>query len=386
MKPSDYLVRSQVVPHPQGLPKGASIYSKLKHLPSDRGFSLEENTLAIIGVNESRNSFNKDASKGPDAIRRYLYALSGSNIKFPLVDLGDIIDTQRPNDTYGALSEVVSQVVAKQGVCVVLGGTQELTWPVYRGIAENRSKVNVTLIDQTVDLGENDGDFSSTSFIDKFLQEPTERLFSLNVIGYQGYLSHSQNIATLKVRNSEVVRLGQVRAAMSETEPTLRDTDLVSLDMGCVRQGDNPGSFYPSPNGFYAEEVCQLARYSGLSPRAGAFGIFELNCGNDINGQSAHLAAQTIWHFIDAFNSRTRYLHVPGPSASLKKYFIKSPVPNINLVFLHNTSNNTWWFELTPPNDKGSEVMLVACSYNDYKLASSGDVPERWLRAWKKVI
>ncbi len=31
----------------------------------------------------------------------------------------------------------------------------------------------------------------------------------------------------------------------------------------------------PSPNGFYGEEICQMARYAGMSTKLTSFGIYD---------------------------------------------------------------------------------------------------------------
>ncbi len=381
---ADYLNSSQALPHSMGLPKDASIYGKITKPVNLNNITIDDNSLLIIGVNENRNSENSGSSQSADAIRKYLYSLSAANIKFNLIDLGNIKDTTTPADTYGALRDIVAYITSKGGKCIVLGGTQELTWPIYQGVVENSSNLNLSLIDYTIDKGNNDGDFSSSCYIDKFVSEPLHKMFSLNILGYQGYLTNSNHINSLQANNCELVRLGQVRRAMSEIEPTLRDSDIVSLDIASVRQGDSPGAAFASPNGFYAEEVCQIARYAGLSPRSKVFGLFELNINNDTKGQSAHLAAQIIWHYMDAFSTKSKYV-LQTNSSSVKKYYIKSPIPKVNLVFLHNLVNDTWWMEIIHPIEEGEERIIIACSYNDYKMASNGDVPDRWLRVWKKM-
>ena len=172
---------------------------------------------------------------------------------------------------------------------------------------------------------------------------------------------------------------------MAEVEPTLRDSDIVSLDMGSIRQGDSPGAISPSPNGFYAEEACQLARYTGLSNRAKVFGVFELNVNSDSANQSSHLAAQISWHFIDAFNGRSTSNHISSNSSSVKRYIVSDPMPDIEMVFLHNSTNDTWWMEMPESKKIPDKKLLFACSYNDYKQASNGDVPDRWIRTWRKL-
>jgi arginase family enzyme len=385
MKLADYFDASDVTPSSQGLPKNASIFGKVLSLGISKNISIDKDTLVIFGVNESRNSSNPGAAFAPDAIRKYLYGLSGSSLKHPLVDLGNLKSTANPADTYMALRDVVDHILSKGATCLVLGGTQELTWSIYMAMLAQKELVNISLIDHTIDMGNNDGDFSSKCYIERLINDPNKKLFELNILGYQGYLSSSQHINALTNINHELARLGYVRGAMSEVEPALRDSDIVSLDLGCIKQSDSPGAICPSPNGFYSEEVCQLSRYAGLSSRVKAFGIFELNTQADPTGQSSHLAAQIVWHFIDAFNGRGAYLLDSSNTSTIKRFYVKSPIPKVELLFLHNTTNDTWWMELPATTKNNNIPMIVACSYNDYKQASGGDVPERWLRIWRKL-
>ena len=56
--------------------------------------------------------------------------------------------------------------------------------------------------------------------------------------------------------------------------------------MGCIRVSDNPSVIKSSPNGFYAEEVCQIMRYAGISGRLKSLGIFNyVNFGIKIYSQ-----------------------------------------------------------------------------------------------------
>lgn len=383
MNLAHYFDPSEALPNPLGLSKDASLFGKLNKTSVTENLTIDNNTLVIFGVTESRNSNNHSATDAPESVRKYLYALSGSSIKKNLIDLGNLKQTANPADTYMAVRDVTAFLASKGATVIIIGGTQEITWPIYQAVLENQQQVNLSIADYNIDLGNNDGDFSSTCFVDKLIAEGSDKLFNLNFIGYQGYLVNSQHIKLLQSKSHELYRLGYVRSSMAEVEPTLRDSDILSFDMGCIKQSDSPGSIYPSPNGFYSEEVCQLSRYAGLSPRVKVFGVFELSTINDPSGHSSHLAAQIIWHFVDAFNQRRNGLNTTTSSEGVKRFYINSPIPGVDLIFLHNTLTDTWWIEI--PESEKHAAHILACSYNDYKRASSGDVPDRWLHALKKL-
>jgi hypothetical protein len=49
----------------------------------------------------------------------------------------------------------------------------------------------------------------------------------------------------------------------------------------------------------------------------------------------------------------------------------------VDTIFLQSKKTGRWWMQL--PNNS-----YIACSYNDYMLASSNEIPERWLRAQER--
>ena len=383
MNLTDYFDSPEIDTNPTALSKPSSICSKIITLHQIKNNAIEPGSLAIIGVNESRNSNNPSASKSPNIIRTFLYGLSNSSLRKPLLDLGNIKPTSSPANTYSAVSEVVNYLSSKGINTVVLGGTQELTWPIYSGISANKPMINITVVDQKLDAETNSNDFSPSCYLNKFLVEPFEKLFTLNLLAYQGYLTDDNLLNQFAQVNLNQYRLGFVRGSIHEVEPCFRDSEIVSFDMSSIRQGDCPGSISPSPNGLYAEEACQLARFAGLSNRNQCFGLFDFSPENDINNQSAHLAAQIVWHYIEAFNGRKSDSF--SSSKNLKRFYVKSPIPNVELVFIKSISTDKWWMELPGTKKTESKPFLIACTYNDYKLASKGDVPDRWLKILKRV-
>jgi hypothetical protein len=159
---------------------------------------------------------------------------------------------------------------------------------------------------------------------------------------------------------------------------------LVSFDLGAIRNSDCQGSFYPSPNGLYAEEACQLSRYAGLSDNTCCFGLFELNAEN--YPQSAHLSSQLIWHYIEAFSQRKS--EKPNSIGDFKKFIVESSTPGVEMIFYKSLNSDNWWMEIPILKEESSSKknIIISCSYNDYVAASNREIPERWLRVYNKVI
>lgn len=95
MNLNDYFDPTSVAPLTNGLDRKDAVAGKLQ-TGFDGNKKLPKNSLVIFGVNESRNSNNPGAASAADNIRKYLYSLSGSVIKHPLIELGNLKQTASP--------------------------------------------------------------------------------------------------------------------------------------------------------------------------------------------------------------------------------------------------------------------------------------------------
>ncbi len=177
------------------------------------------------------------------------------------------------------------------------------------------------------------------------------------------------------------IRLGEARANLQSLEPVLRDTDLLSIDMSCIRQSEAPGVSLPSPNGFFGHELCQMSRYAGASDKIKSIGFFEVHPNKDINDQTSHLAAQSIWYFIDGFSIRT---HEDPQTGNSKKYIVKANHPSENMTFYKSSLTDRWWIELPIVDSLSGRNHILACSYEDYTRACNSEIPDRWWRRMRR--
>jgi arginase family enzyme len=386
MNPIDYLDPSDSLPISGGVSKNAS--TLVNTIPYNYGKPfpvVKPGDIVIVGAPESRNSSNQGSSKSPDLVRSYFFSLSSFALKIRIIDAGNLKPTKTPSDSYSAIKDLADYFLSKKATLIILGGTQEISFAVYQAIREHRKSIGVTMVDSRLDFGSNDGDFCSTAYFQKFFDEPITNLFNISLVGYQGYLVDSKQIDTITKLHHEALRLGFVRGNLREVEPTFRDSDFVSFDIGAIRHSDCPGNLFPSPNGLYAEEACQLSRFAGLSDKTCCFGIFEHNPELDPTFQGAHLSAQLIWHFIEAFSQRKN--EDSNNNADFKKFIVDSTTPGIEMVFYKSMVSDNWWMEIPISNKVlfPSGKMVVACSYNDYVAASKQELPERWIRASLKT-
>lgn len=371
-KPEEYLISSP------------NIFSKhiTLHTPDFKPNDLSNYQVALLGVPEDRNSINRGASLAPDKIRTQLYQLYKINGSLNIVDLGNLKQGTTFSDTYAALKEVMQHLISNNIVTILIGGTQELTIPVFQVLETQLTNINLTTIDRTIDIVQDSVNSTAESYLAELLFKK-RKLFKYCNIGHQLHLTDINNTDLISKLYHEAFRLGEIRSNITQIEPVLRDSDIVSFDISAVRQSDAPAFFNPSPSGFYSEEACQLAKYSGLSDRAKIFGIFELNPKYDILNQTTSLAAQIIWYFLDGLSCRTAEFP-ESENKNFKTFIVGHSDLDYEIIFYKSLITERWWMEIPNPKNEG-DPMLVSCSYSDYKASSEQEVPDLWWKSFQKL-
>lgn len=356
---------------------------------NELGFpSCENAQLAIIGVKEDRNAVNNSGcANAPDRVREELYKLFQGNYNLNIVDLGNIKSGNEITDTYFALSHTCTELIKRNILPVIIGGSNDLAFANYVAYINLEQLVNVVSIDSSFDIGATNAPFNARTFISKILLHQPNVLFNYSNIGYQTYFVDQEAITLMEKLFFDSYRLGVVRKNIEDTEPIVRNADMVSFDLSSVRYADAPGNGNASPNGFYGEEVCQIARYVGLSERVSSVGFYEMNPDLDKRNQTAQLVAQMIWYFIDGYANRKK--DNPGKDKSkFMKYHVFLEENKYEIIFYKSKMTNRWWMEVPYPADKKTKyerLNLVPCSYNDYKTACDGEMPDRWWQAHQKL-
>lgn len=359
------------------------IHTEIEGLPD-----LEDYQIALIGVLEDRGSNNPGAAQSPDQIRKYLYPLYWGNWSSKVVDLGNIYAGEKLSDTMVAVKEVCYQLLKRQIVPVIIGGSQDISYGNYRAYDGLEQTVNLVSVDAQFDLGKENEKLSHRSFLSHIVLQKPYILYNFSNIGYQSYFVNQEEKDLMERMFFDVHRLGNLRKNISESEPILRDADIVSFDISAIRQSDAPGNTFHSPNGFSGEEACALARYSGISDKVSSFGIYECNALADKEGRTAHLVAQMIWYFLEGYNLRKG----DYPFASKNDYQRFTVLINdgeYQLVFYKSPLSGRWWIEVPVREESGlssERHKLIPCSYADYEEAMQNEIPDRWWRALQKAL
>jgi len=353
------------------------------HTASEPVKKIEEFHLAILGVPDDRNAFFKGCSGAPDIIRQHLYRLSKFNKSLKIADLGNLKKGPKAEDSYYGLQEVISWLISNHVIPIVIGGSQDLTYGILLAFEQLKKTVNLVTTDSKIDLNSKIKEYSSITYLQKIIRQKSSFLFNYTNIGHQSSYVDRDDLELLKNLYYEAYRLGEIRHDLKLLEPVFRDADVVSMDISAVKQSDAPGYFHPSPNGFYSEDICQLAKYCGLSDHLSVFFIGEVYPEYDHENQTSQLVAEIIWYFIDGFSQRK--VEHPDDSEHFTKFIVTMDSIDQDLIFFKSEHTDRWWIEIPPlPNKKGKK-RLIACSHEDYIQAGKKEIPDRWWKAYQKI-
>jgi len=337
--------------------------------------------IAIIGVLENRGDKNQTEEVDLSHIRKELYGLFPGNWNTSIADLGNISAGNSSNDTYFALKKVVSSLIKKKIIPIVIGGSQDLTYALYRGYDDLEQMVNLVSIDNKFDFGKESERVSASSYLTKIIIEEPNNLFNFCNIGYQTYYNSQEEIDLIDKLFFEAYRLGDISNNISIAEPVFRDADIVSIDLNAVKSFDSGNFVSFMPNGFNGKEICALSRYAGISDKVSLFGIFNHNSSK----QESVLISQIIWYFIEGYHYRSNEY----PFGS-KENYIKYIIPlEEELIFYKSNKTERWWIEIpfiSSGNNKLKKSTLLPCSYEEYLGACNQEIPERWWKAQRKNI
>ena len=276
--------------------------SKIVLHTQDQFPDISKITIAIVGVLEDRRNIDIVNEVNLTAIRKKLYSMFPGNWDASIADLGDILAGDSVEDTYFALKKVTSALIKNKVIPIVLGGSQDLTYALYRAYDDLEQMVNMVAVDSKFDFGKENETVSANSYLTKIIIDEPNNLFNYCNIGYQTYYNSQEEIDLIEKLFFDAYRLGEISNNIALAEPVFRDADLVSIDLNSVKSSDSGNNVSFEPNGFNGKEICSLARYAGISDKVSSFGIFNHN--NTV--YESAMISQIIWYFIEGFHYRSK--------------------------------------------------------------------------------
>ena len=338
---------------------------------------IQGTKIAIIGVEEIRNSFFPTQKYSIENFRKEFYRLYPGNWDFQISDLGDLPNGAEPEDTYFALKEISIHLRQLNIISVIIGGSHDIIYPLYESYKINKQLVNIVSVDNQFDFSQEEELVSGRSYMSKIITKQPNYLNNYTNLGYQSYLIAQEELDLIEKLHFESIRLGLLLDKISIAEPHLRDADITGFDMK-VLSWDAAQNNSGNPNGIDSRTICSLARYAGLSDRLTCFGIFELFPSTLFD----KLIAQILWYFIEGYNCRFDEYPVLT-SQGYGKYTVT--LSDRELVFYQSEKSKRWWIEITNEdylNNKMKRSTLLSCTHQDYLDACNDKLPDRW---WKEI-
>ncbi|WP_300565781.1 formimidoylglutamase [Flavobacterium sp.] len=342
--------------------------------------ALENVSIAIIGVLENRGLTSNNFEVDITHIRKEFYSLFPGNWPTQIVDLGNVVAGNSLEDTNYVLKTAITHLVKNNIVPVVIGGSQDLTYAMYRAYDQLEQMVNVVSIDSKFDFAK-EVSLPAHSYLTKMIVEEPNNLFNYSNIGYQTYYNSQEEIDLIEKLYFDAYRLGEVCNNPAVAEPVFRDADLVTLDLLSVKSSDSGNFTTFVPNGFSGKEICALSRYAGISDKVTSFGIFN----HENSQQESVLIAQILWYFVEGFHYRSNEYPF-GTKENYIKYIVTL---EDELIFYKSNITERWWIEipfLTNGSNKLKKATLLPCVQEDYLAACGGEIPDRWWKAQRKNI
>ena len=340
---------------------------------------IEGTKIAIIGVEEIRNSFFPTKKYSLENFRKAFYSLFPGNWESQISDLGDLPNGSKPEDTYFAIREVSIHLRKLNIVTVIIGGSHDIIYPLYDSYNINKKLVNIVSVDNQFDFSQEEELISGRSYMSRIIMDQPNFLLNFTNLGYQSYLIAQEELDLIDKLYFDALRLGNILNDVTIAEPYLRDAHIIGFDMKSLRwQATNLPS--GNPNGIDARTICALARYAGISDRLDIFGVFELPNSNVFN----QLLAQIIWYFIEGYSCRFDEYPVLT-SKGFTRYTVT--LSDMEMIFFQSEKSNRWWLEVTNHsylNNKNKTTTLLPCTHQDYLDACNDKIPDIWWKAIKR--
>ncbi|MDR0660323.1 MAG: hypothetical protein LBG19_05875 [Prevotellaceae bacterium] len=317
---------------------------------------LERFGIVVLGIGDDSSFLN--------SIRKYFYKLHFYSDKPSLIDLGDVSEDPI------VISACLINLLKSNVLTLLLNPSSATLSNVYSQAVKISKDISVTSIAADTPVEE----------LSAFFAAKDPKLSRYSALAYQSYFADPQYLKQLSKQNCELMRLGIIRNKIMETEPILRDTHLLNINMNAVRVSDGGAGQLASPNGLYAEELCQLAWYAGKGESLELCTINGVDTAN-FSETTVHLIAQTLWHLVDGYSARRNELPTGD---NIKRFIVDRGREGEELVFFQSSITGRWWMAI-PVLGEIDNYVAVACTYDDYLKASALEVPDRWLFYYQKL-
>ena len=373
-------ISNEVLEAIEGLPdhvlgKNMLINNKNSGLPDTLDIKI-----CLIFVNETRNSHYQVSNFNSNEFRKIFYKLYPGNWSFKIADLGDLPSGKNVEDTYFALSEICRELKQMNTIPIIIGGSQDLTIPIYESFSKFDNSINIVSVDNRFDFTQGENLISSRSYMNDIITKNPSKLNNFTNLGYQTYLIAQEELDLMDKLFFDSFRLGEVLNDLKITEPVFREADIVSFDMKVLNSLTDGTLLDGMPNGLDSRSICTMSRYAGISDRLSIVGFFDL----PYNHFFLKLFSEVLWYFIEGFHCRFDEYPL-SISHGFKKYNVS--MSDREIVFYKSIKSGRWWMEMDNNNyvdNKTKSSTLLSCTHQDYLDACNDILSDRWWKATKR--
>lgn len=282
------------------------------------GTDAERARVVIVGFPSDegvrRNGGRPGASEGPDAIRSQLYKLTPdarhweafTSVLQGTVDIGNVRVSGDLESDQERLGAVLAPYLRRGAIPIVLGGGHETSYGHFLGYVGAGLDVRIVNVDAHPDVRPlKNGLGHSGSPFRQALMHPSGRCTEYAVAGLQPHSTSHVHLDWLARQGGQYTFRDETESAFPLSWYNLGQTSIMAtIDLDAVDASQAPGVSAPSVRGLSAETWCSAAYHAGTSPLVTSMDIVELSPHLDSSGNTARLAALTVWFFLKGIAER----------------------------------------------------------------------------------
>ena len=281
-----------------GLREGEAPDAVILGFPSDEGVR--------------RNGGRVGAALGPAALRSALYRLAPDprserfhELLSRTVDLGDLELAGDVEADQQQLGDALATYLERGTFVLVLGGGHEASYGHFLGYVRAERQVEILNWDAHTDVRELvGGKAHSGSPFRQAIEDQSGACRRYSVAGLQPHAVARDHVAFVERHGRVVGRDDVTHERIAQLYRSAARPTLASFDLDAVSEAEAPGVSAPNASGLTSDLWFEAAYRAGLSPAVTSADIVELNPAVDRDGQTARLAAVTVWWLLHGLAER----------------------------------------------------------------------------------
>jgi formiminoglutamase len=259
-----------------------------------------------------RNGGRVGAAQGPAAIRSAFYRLApdARSARFDDLlgrtrDLGDVEVSGDLEADQRYLGEAIAPYIECNSFVVVLGGGHETSYGHFLGYARLKRRVEILNWDAHADVRELvHGKAHSGSPFRQAVEDRSGACRRYSVAGLQPQSVAREHVAFVERQGRAVWRDDVTAERIAQLYRSTDGPAMASFDLDAVSEAEAPGVSAPNAVGLSSDLWIEAAYQAGRSPAVSSADIVELNPAVDRDGQTARLAAVTVWWLLRGRSER----------------------------------------------------------------------------------